>query len=289
MGTQGSLQRFLRGTGGGSTYSLLDERCRSLDAPPVPLAAVEALRENSPLHLKRIPCVCTHDANTTAVPRSQLASRSASTTLCCGSPSNEKMGCLHQFTPALERLLIAAFHSGQEALPASPGWARPPFSPRRSASVRPGTPVSYGGPARPLPRRSARCAPPTTAGVDGLGEREADQVGEGSLGSIGPRLGSAGCQRCRHARCISSRGSRYGTTRLLPATRGAVRDPVRRGGTSHREVRVWMREKSAIRSPSRAPTGSVIKRHPTGLSGIRTFVRQSCCSLDGQVSGTACR
>jgi hypothetical protein len=113
------------------------------------------------------------------------------------------------------------------------------------------------------------------AGVDGLGEREADQVGEGSLGSIGPRLGSAGCQRCRHARCISSRGSRYGTTRLLPATRGAVRDPVRRGGTSHREVRVWMREKSAIRSPSRAPTGSVIKRHPTGLSGIRTFVRQS--------------
>ncbi|MDQ0716782.1 hypothetical protein QFZ55_006234 [Streptomyces luteogriseus] len=26
------------------------------------------------------------------------------------------MGCLHQFTPAVERLRIAAFHSGQEAL-----------------------------------------------------------------------------------------------------------------------------------------------------------------------------
>jgi hypothetical protein len=74
------------------------------------------------------------------------------------------MGCLHQFTPALERLLIAAFHSGQEALHPVAWMARPPFSPRRSASVRPGTPVSYGGPARPLPRRSARCAPPTTRG-----------------------------------------------------------------------------------------------------------------------------
>jgi hypothetical protein len=72
------------------------------------------------------------------------------------------MGCLHQFTPAVERLRIAAFHSGQEALHRVAWMGQATVLPRRSASVRPGTPISYGGPARPPPRKSARCAPATT-------------------------------------------------------------------------------------------------------------------------------
>ncbi|PIM66962.1 hypothetical protein CTU88_38735 [Streptomyces sp. JV178] len=45
------------------------------------------------------------------------------------------MGCLLRFTPAVERLGVAAFHTGEEVLRHVAWVTRSPFSPRCSASV----------------------------------------------------------------------------------------------------------------------------------------------------------
>jgi beta-glucosidase-like glycosyl hydrolase len=72
------------------------------------------------------------------------------------------MGRLHQFTPAVERLGIAAFHSGQEALHrvAWMGQATVLAQAVGLGATWNTDLVRWAG--EPPPRRSARCAPATT-------------------------------------------------------------------------------------------------------------------------------
>lgn len=58
--------------------------------------------------------------------------------------ADERVALLHQFTPAVERLGVAAFRTGQEALHGV-AWMGPATVFRRpSASARPGTTNSSG-------------------------------------------------------------------------------------------------------------------------------------------------
>lgn len=76
---------------------------------------------------------------------------------------DEKIAFLHQFAPAVERLGVAAFRTGQEALHGVAWMGPATVFPRPWGWARPGTPTSYDGSARRCPRRSGRCAPATTA------------------------------------------------------------------------------------------------------------------------------
>ena len=95
---------------------LLDERCRSLDAPLVLWHASKRFESTLRSTSRESHVSATQGAHTAAVPRSRLAFAKRIDDLLSRLTLDEKMGCLHQFTPAVERLGIAAFHSGQESL-----------------------------------------------------------------------------------------------------------------------------------------------------------------------------
>lgn len=76
---------------------------------------------------------------------------------------DEKIGSLHQFARAVERLGVAAFRTGQEAL-RGVAWLGPAH--RLPAGGGPGRDLehgSYDGSARRCPRRPGRFAPAKTA------------------------------------------------------------------------------------------------------------------------------